>query len=149
MFLVCDVSQMISMTRNTAWVSETSICFPHTRMANCSFRILNREEQTRVIHFIQLIFCPLFSSALRADGSNVSDVHHLKPSQVPPEWLSSGLSLSVQLSPALWWRQHCWMKGAGAGSAMCCKSLWATEPAALNVLQNCSTIFRSDNSVPL
>lgn len=50
----------------------------HTRMASCSFRILNKEAQTRVTHFIQLIFCPLFASALRADGNSVRDVHHLK-----------------------------------------------------------------------
>lgn len=119
---------MISVKRNTAWESETSTCFPYTRIANCSFRILNKANQTWVIHFIQLIFCPLFSSALRADGSNASDVHHLKLLQVSSEPLVSGLSLSVQVSPAPRWRQHWLHKGGGAGSAACCQSLWATEP---------------------
>lgn len=88
-------------------------------MASCSFRILYKEEQTRVAHFIQLIFCPLFASAPRADGSSVRDVHHLKLAASIFKNLSFGLSpLRISSLLGLWSGGSAgWMKGAGAGRA--------------------------------
>lgn len=87
--------------------------------ATWSFRIHIMENQTRVTHFIHLILCPLFTSALRADGSSVRDVHHLKLSASSFTGLSSGLSpLCAPAAPLCSGiGQHCLVRGAGAARA--------------------------------
>lgn len=124
-------------------------------MASCFFRILHKEAQTRVTCFIQLIFYPLFASALRADGSSVRDVHHLKLS-VSTFKTKIRFGLSSVWMPA---RFSCpdtlvalTVSGAGTGASSClllAQSAWAIQPqCTVRLLQYSQAFLCSLLSLP-
>lgn len=127
----------------------------NTWTASCCFRILHKEAQTRVTCFIQLIFYPLFASALRADGSSVRDVHHLKLS-VSSFKTKIRFGLSSVCVPAC---SSCpdtlvalTVSRAGTGASPClllAQSTWAIQPQhAVRLLQHCQVCDALPSSAP-